>query len=195
AADGTDDPFGRCDVAFSCAMIQASCAARPMWLRPAAASTALPPMCSESKLVLTMPTIGLGAGGPEVVGRNVELFHHEQPSTRPTHDFWGIRIAVTCRDRFWTAASSFSVIAAPAVSTSMMPSLPIDATTLLPPAVSSQMLPLIGRIRTSLFPGFPGFAGAGCWARGDVCKDSAATTTRTSTNGARVSLIPTSNLN
>src|SRR3954470_19610288 len=97
AADGTADPFGRCDVAFSCAMIQASCAARPIWLRPAAARTALPPMCSESKLVLTMPTMGLGAGGPEVVGRNVELFHQEQPSTTPTHDFWGMRIDVTCR--------------------------------------------------------------------------------------------------
>src|SRR3954468_23588929 len=95
AADGMEDPLGRCDVAFSCAMIHASCAARPIWLRPAAASTALPPMCSESKLVLMIPTIGFGAGGPAVVGRNVELFHHEQPSTTPTQDCCGMRIDVT----------------------------------------------------------------------------------------------------
>ena len=52
-------------------------------------------MWSASKLVLMMPTIGLGAGGAAVIGRNVELFHHEQPCTTPTQDFCGIRIDVT----------------------------------------------------------------------------------------------------
>ena len=95
-------PSGRCDVAFSCAMIQASCAASCRYgCARAAASDRVAAHVLGVEARVDDADDGLAArAGRRGRGRNVELFHHGQPSTTPTHDFWGMRIAVTCRDRF-----------------------------------------------------------------------------------------------
>ena len=80
-----------------------------------------------------MPAIGLGAGGPTVVGSRLELFHHVQPWTMPTHERWGMPEAVTWRSRARTAKSTASVIDGAPESTSMTPSFPIEAV-MFPPA-------------------------------------------------------------